>query len=222
MKKIYTTISAVLLMTSITFAQEFGVKGGVAMTNLYGADWDIDDFGDEVKNPLKIGLNVAGFARFGDGPLGFTAEAGFSQKGTVLKSNLVDDALGTLDAQTSWTLNYIDFNAIGNYFISDYVSLNAGLGISFLISGKLKNEYDATGAYSGLYNDSEDDAEIGEDISGLDFGANLGASFYLNESMHIEARYYLGLAPIDPNDDPDSVFNNAIMITFAYGFAGIY
>ena len=26
----------------------------------------------------------------------------------------------------------------------------------------------------------------------------------------------------DPNDDPDSVFNNAIMITFGYGFGGRY
>ena len=72
MKNIYTIILVALLTTSMSFAQEFGVKGGVSMTNLYGADWDMDDFGDEVKNPLKIRLNLAGFARFGDGPLRFT------------------------------------------------------------------------------------------------------------------------------------------------------
>ena len=105
-------------------------------------------------------------------------------------------------------------------------SLNAGLGISFLMSGKFKSELDVTGQYSDFYDEDdlsyEDDAEIGEDLAGLDFGANIGASFYINDAMHVNARYYLGLAKLDPSDNPDSIFNNAIMISFGYGFGGGY
>ena len=69
MKKIITTF-IFLIFTSALFAQQFGVKTGLNLTNVYGDDVILED--SLTKNPLKPGAKVAGFAQFGYGPLTMT------------------------------------------------------------------------------------------------------------------------------------------------------
>ena len=220
MRKIFFFFIIVLFANSISFAQEFGFKGGLSLANIYGEDRpDIDD---DQSNPFKPGFNFAGFFRFGEGPFRYTVEAGFSQKGTLIKYPETSENLGSYKPEQLFNLNYMDINAFGNYFISNRVSLDLGLGISFLINGQAKQVFNATGVYADLIEDSSNPAVIGEDVTGLDLGVKLGASFYINEKIHADAHYYLGFLTLDPDNnsdfDPDKMFNNAIMISFGYKF----
>ena len=220
MRKIFVFFIIVLFANSISFAQEFGFKGGLSLANTYGEDRP--DIYDEQSNPFKPGFNFAGFFRFGEGPFRYTVEAGFSQKGVLIKDSETSDNLGFFKQENSWNLNYFDINTIGNYFISNRVSLDAGLGISFIMNAKAKQVFNATGIYADIYEDGSNSANIGEDISALDVGVKVGASFYINEKFHADAHYYLGFLTLDPDNnsdfDPDKMFNNAIMISIGYKF----
>ena len=47
-----------------------------------------------------------------------------------------------------------------------------------------KQVFNATGSYADFYEDVSNSANIGEDISALDLGVKVGASFYINEKFH--------------------------------------
>ena len=215
MKKIIT-IFIFLIFNSFLYAQQFGIKAGLNLTNVYGDDVILED--SLTKNPLKPGAKVAGFAQFGYGPLTITTEAGISQKGYVTKLQ-IEDEFGSIKAKTTYHLNYLNLNTSANYFVSDMLSLNLGVGLSILLNGKYKEEYyDITGGYvDWFFVDYEDDAEIGEDISGTDFGVNLGSTFYITEKLFLDANYYLGLATLDP-DGNLSMYNNSISLSCGYAF----
>ena len=216
MKKITTTF-IFMIFTSVLFSQQFGIKTGLNLTNVYGDDKVFID--DDFTNPLKPGVNVAGFAQFGYGPLKFNVQAGISQKGFIMKDQIGGDSLGgSVKVNSTYHLNYIDINTSGNYFVSDMLSLNAGFGLLLLVNGKNTVKfYEHTGDYIGLFSDYENDAEIGEDLSGVDFGVNLGTTFYITESLLLDANYYLGLATLDPYED-SSIYNNSINISCGYIF----
>ena len=129
-----------------------------------------------------------------------------------------EDPLGSVKAKGMYHLNYLDINTSVNYFLSDVLSLNLGAGLLILLNGKnTLDYYDVTGNYVGLFEDFEDDAEIGEDISGIDFGVNLGSTFYITEKLFLDVNYYLGLATLDPDGD-DLIYNNGITVSCGYAF----
>ena len=214
MKKITTTF-IFLIFTSALFAQQFGIKAGLNLTNVYGDDKVFLD--DDFTNPLKPGAKITVFVQFGEESTRFTTNLGISQKGFVMKDQY-EDPLGSVKAKGMYHLNYLDLNTSVNYFVSDVLSINLGAGLSILLNGKnTLDYYDVTGNYVGLFEDFEDDAEIGEDISGIDFGVSLGSTFYITEKLFLDANYYLGLATLDPDGD-DSIYNNAITVSCGYVF----
>ena len=213
MKKITTTF-IFMIFTSVLFSQQFGIKTGLNLTNVYGDDAIIQDI--VTTSPLKTGAKVAGFAQFGYGILTFTTEAGISQKGYVRKLQ-IENAFGSVKAKSTYNLNYLDLKTSANYYVSDMFLLNLGVGLSILLNGKWTEEYyEMTGGYVGLP-DYESDVVIGEDVSGMDFGVNLGTTFYITESLLLEANYYLGLATLDPYGE-SSIYNNSVSISCGYAF----
>ena len=157
------------------------------------------------------------FSQFGDGPYKLTIETGFSQKGYIMKDE-EENELGSVKAKASYNLNYLDLNSTVNFFISDFISINTGVGLGVALNGKAKLEfYEETGIYVGAFQDNTDDAEIGEDISAFDLGLLFGSTFYLNENFLIDANYCLGLLTLDPDGD-DSVLNHVIAVSLGYAF----
>ena len=66
-------------------------------------------------------------------------------------------------------------------------------------------------------------ARIDEQFYKNNYNLGLGkeeskVSFYINEKFHADAHYYLGFLTLDPSDNPDKMFNNAIMISIGYKF----
>ena len=213
MKKITTLLLAVVLSNNV-FSQ-IGVKAGLNLSNVFGEDKLFLD--DDFKSPFKTGLRMSVFSQFGDGPYKFTIETGLSQKGYIMKDEEEND-LGSVKAKATYNLNYLDLNSTFNFFVSDFISINTGVGLGAALNGKAKLEfYDETGIYVGAFQDDTDDAEIGEDISAFDLGLLLGTTFYLNESFLIDANYYLGLLTLDPEGD-ESVYNHVIAVSLGYIF----
>ena len=214
MKKIITTF-LFLFITSFLYAQQFGIKAGLNLTNVYGDDKVFLD--DDFTNPLKPGAKITVFAQFGEESIRFITNVGISQKGFMMKDQY-EDPLGSVKAKGTYHLNYLDVNTSANYFVSDVLSLNLGAGLLILLNGKnTLDYYDVTGTYVGLFEDFEDDAEIGEDITGIDFGVSLGSTFYITEKLFLDANYYLGLVTLDPDGD-DSIYNNSITVSCGYVF----
>ena len=214
MKKIIT-IFIFLIFNSFLYAQQFGIKAGLNLTNVYGDEKVFLD--DDFTNPLKPGAKITVFAQFGEESIRFTSNVGISQKGFIMKDQY-EDQLGSVKAKGMYQLNYLDISTSANYFLSDVLSLNLGAGLLILLNGKnTLDYYDVTGNYVGLFEDFEDDAEIGEDISGIDFGVNFGSTFYITEKLFLDVNYYLGLATLDPDGD-DSIYNNGITVSCGYAF----
>ena len=213
MKKITTLLLAVVLSNNV-FSQ-IGVKAGLNLSNVFGEDKLFLD--DDFKSPFKTGLRMSVFSQFGDGPYKLTIETGLSQKGYIMKDEEEND-LGSVKAKATYNLNYLDLNSTFNFFVSDFISINTGVGLGAALNGKAKLEfYDETGIYVGAFQDDTDDAEIGEDISAFDLGLLLGTTFYLNESFLIDANYYLGLLTLDPEGD-ESAYNHVIALSLGYIF----
>jgi hypothetical protein len=204
-----------LSLPIISFGQKFGIKTGVNLSNVYGEDKEFID--DDFTNPLKTGLRIAVFSQFGDGPYKLTIESGFSQKGYIMKDEEVN-VEGSVKAKGTYNFNCLDINTMASFFVSDLISINSGLGLSFVLNGKATLEYyDETGLYVGYFQDQTDAAEIGEDLTAMDLGLNIGTTFYLNENFLIDANYYLGLLTLDPDGDV-SAYNNVVAISIGYVF----
>ena len=195
MKKLITILFAGLLTLSLS-AQQFGAKGGISLASVYGGDVD-DDL--TILNP---GIMIGGFGQLGDDNIRTTVELLFIQKGAKMADD--GDYLRLVH-------NYLDLNVMGNFFVSDAVSLNAGLYLGYFMSGKMVAKFDG-----------DKESESYDDMDGfnrIDFGSNFGATFYLNDAMNIDVRYGLGLSKLDEDGDGD-VYNNSIQISFGYAFGG--
>ena len=212
MKKLFFIL---LCLPVIGYGQQFGIKTGVNLSNVYGEDKEFLD--DDFTNPLKTGLRISVFSQFGDGPYKLTIESGFSQKGYIMKDEVVS-VEGSIKAKGTYNFNCLDINTMASFFVSDLISINSGLGLSFVLNGKATLEYyEETGLYVGYFQDQTDAAEIGDDLRALDLGFNFGTTLYLNENFLIDANYYLGLLTLDPDGD-FSAYNNVITISFGYVF----
>lgn len=192
MKKLITLLFASLLTCSLS-AQEYGVKGGIALASVYGSDADdIDD-----KTIMNPGIMIGGIAQFGDDDIRKTIELLYIQKG----ARAADDG-----DYFRLVHNYLDVNFMGNYFTSDAVSLNAGVYLGYFMSGKAVSKFDGD-KDTDSYNDDDMD-----DFNRIDLGSNFGVTFFLDDAISIDVRYSLGILKLDEDGDTD-LFNNSIQLS---------
>ena len=194
MKKLFAILSAGILTFSIS-AQEFGIQAGMNMANLSGEDMETD---------MKMGIFGGVTAAFSLTDV-MTLETGalYSTKGTQ------DENSGI---KTSMDLSYIEIPLNIAYSVSDQISLMAGPYLGLLMSANFKQ----SGEFLGETIDEE--LDIKDDIANMDFGINIGASFFINESISVGAGYQLGLADIGSEDDLDATHTN-IHIGMSYSLS---
>ena len=198
MKELIIILFAGLLTFSLS-AQQFGAKGGVALASVYGSD--VDDI--ENKTIMNPGIMIGGFGQFGDDNIRTTIELLYIQKGIKLADD--GDYYRAIH-------NYLDANVMGNFFVSDAVSLNGGLYLGYFMSGKHVSKFDGD-----KDSESYDDDDM-DDFNRIDLGSNFGATFFLNDVINIDVRYSLGLLKLD--DEGDDLFYNSIQISVGYMFGG--
>ena len=189
--KIYIIIVVSFFLVSNISAQSFGLKGGVALTNFIGADSDESD--------SRAGFYFGAFMKLGEGNIEWMPEVLFHQKGA--KEDITDMIKSEI------IMNYLDIGINGLFHINDELALAIGPYMGYAASGNSKVT---------IAGDTES-ASISDwdGINRVEFGANLGAIYNINDLLHLDVRY--GLAFTDMYQDV-SLRNSSIQIGVGYVF----
>ena len=201
MKKL--VLGAAIAMSSLTFAQQFGVKAGMNVSSL-SSDASLSD------QKSKIGFNAGVFM---NAPL---AE-NFSIQPELIYSQMGDKGTTTIlgtEYSSARNHDYITLPVMFQYNATPSFYLEAGPEFGLLVSAKnkLKNESNGnTLAESSNYKD---------DLNGFNVGVGLGAGYYFTPNVGLTARYVAGLTDIakDRPSGSDSVKNNVFQVGLAYKF----
>ena len=205
MKKLF--LGAAIAMSSLTFAQQFGLKGGMNVASI-SKDGTLSD------TSSKIGFNVGVFM---NAPL---AE-NFSIQPEVLYNDLGSKITYGQNDNNSYSTNlgYISVPVMFQYNATPEFYLEAGPQFSFLVNAnnKLKD-----GNNNTLVNDWTKLAK--DNLNTFDFGLGLGAGYYFTPQLGLTARYVAGMTKIGKDDNvygqpyKDSK-NNVFQVGLAYKFA---
>ena len=221
MKNLFKLLVLVIALTMTTevFAQTFGIKGGLNLSNLLAQD-DDDTYIDDAK--MIPGFHIGATAEF---PLTemFSFETGLllstkgfkmSEEETFMEENYkYEEKLNLLyldiplSAKASFDLGGAKiYGVFGPYL---------GIGLSG------KSKYEVT--FDGETESNEEDVKWGSDedesyLKRLDFGLTMGAGVEIN-SFQIGLSYGLGLANISTYTDGGYKINNRVLgISVGYKF----
>ena len=223
MKKLFTILCAAVLTLSVSAQAQFGVVTGLNMSAI-GSSATLET-GEEWVG--STGIHLGGVAHF---PLGDVIQlrtgAIYSQKGGKQTSL---DGLYTIDMTIN--LDYLEMPIEVAFVMGEVFALSAGPYIAFAMNKSVAIETtdpDAVG-WIAIGEAIMDDA-IDNDVSGVDFGLNFGASFTIAESFLIGTKYSMGLTNIfnpaitselyDPTETDDVWVNGCFSISFGYVFGG--
>ena len=201
-------LGAALAVSSLTFAQQFGIKGGMNVSSLSN-DAGLED------SSSKIGFNAGVFL---NAPLA----ANFSIQPEVLYNNLGSKVTLTdfdinndnYTAEYARHLDYISVPVMFQYNATPSFYLEAGPQFSFLLDAR--DKYKST--KNGSTTDS-DTRDLNKDaFNTFDFGLGLGAGYWITPKLGINARYNAGFTDIYKENNGDSVKNNNFQVGLAYKF----
>ncbi|WP_316814431.1 porin family protein [Pedobacter heparinus] len=204
----------------------FGIKAGVNLSRFnITTDKDLTEeeqnIFDQIKDYQKsnLGFSVTLYGDFGlANNLALQPAVAFQTKGSKFET---DNEV--LDGYAKVNLMYIDVPINLVYSIpastAGTVQISAGPYIGFAVSGKFKtkvgNEPEETEDIK--FGDRDDDQ-----LSGMDYGANVGLGFRMSNGLAINANYGLGLANIltkSAKESSDSKINNRVLgFTLGYSF----
>lgn len=201
MKKLF--LGAAIAMSSLTFAQQFGIKAGMNVSSL-STEEGLDD------QKSKIGFNAGVFM---NAPL---AE-NFSIQPELIYSQYGDKANGTVagnEYSYSRKLDYVTLPVMFQYNATPNFYLEAGPEFGLLVSAKNKIKNETSGQTV-----SESD-NYKDDLNGFNFGLGLGAGYYFTPNVGLTARYVAGFTDIykDGQNSGDAVKNNVFQVGLAYKF----
>lgn len=212
MKKILLG-TALLLSSSTLFAQSttmtgsdarIGIKAGV---NLSTVRYSGSDYANEVNDHTKsnIGYNFTVYGDFGVGN-NFFIQPGITLQNKGTKVEMSETLGGTTTSLTS-KIDVMSIDVPVNAVLriptgqTGAFQISAGPYIGFNIDGKRKETVsDGTNSLT-----DKDDLSFGsgqnDDVSSMDFGANFGLGYRLNNGFTIGANYGLGLSNLVPKDN---------------------
>lgn len=207
MKKLF--LSAAVVMGSLAFAQQFGIKAGMNVSSL-STDATLED------QSSKIGFNAGLFM---NAPI---AE-NFSIQPEILYNNLGSKVTKettingtTYRADYARHLDYITVPVMFQYNATPSFYLEAGPEFGLMVSAKDKFKTSQNGNTTAT-----SIADIDTDnFNTFNFGVGLGAGYYFTPNVGITARYTAGLSDIakDRPSGSDAVKNNVFQVGLAYKF----
>jgi len=214
-----TIVVFLLLFGTGSFAQNFGLKAGLNLSNLLVKD-ENDVLSDDFK--MNPGIHIGPTVEFPISKI-FSFESGLllSTKGFKVseKEGYMSEAY---EYKLKWNLFYLDIplTAKATYDfggVKIYGTFGPYVGMG--ISGKSKSEQ----IINGETESNEEDIKFGPDkeedqLKGYDFGLTMGAGLAL-KSIQIGFTYGLGLANILVYDGGYSKMNNRVLgISAGYKF----
>ena len=203
MKKLF--LGAAIAMSSLTFAQQFGIKGGMNVSSL-SKDSNLSDQGSKIGFNAGLFMNAPIAENFSIQP-----ELVYSQMGEKYDytAPITGDRISG-----STHLDYVTLPIMFQYNATPSFYLEAGPEFGLLVSAKDKQKNETTGqtiAESGNYKD---------DLNSFNAGIGLGAGYYFTPNVGLTARYVAGLTDIykDGQNSGDAVKNNVFQVGLAYKF----
>ena len=143
---------------------------------------------DSEGSELSPGFVIGAFMKFGESNIEFMPEFLFHQKGAK------SDSVGA-----SYVLNYIDLSANGLFHVNDELALSMGPYLGYIVSATVDSK-------------SISDWDI---FNRVEFGANVGAIYNVNDLLHIDLRYGFGFTDVI---ELNSLRNSSIQIGIGYVF----
>lgn len=218
MKKVF--LATLMVFTfGVSLAQvRFGVKGGLNVSTLTG----------NIENAEpKIGAHVGGLIEIKvANKFAIQPELLFSLQGA--KNDYVTNLGNTrYFNEEKINLMYLNVPVMAKFYVIPSFSLEAGPQIGVLLDSERKfTRKESNGNNSSSFSRSYD---IKNNLRTLDAGFNLGASYYFNNNMFVQARYSFGLSSIDKNDYNDNddyddydydngIHNGVFQASFGYRF----
>ena len=201
MKKL--VLAAALAVSSLTFAQQFGVKAGMNVSSL-SKDSNLSNQGS------KIGFNAGVFV---NAPI----STQFSIQPELLYSQMGDKydqvIAGTTYARSKH-LDYITLPVMFQYNATPKFYLEAGPEFGLLVSAKNKFTNEST---NYTINES---ANYKDDLNTFNLGIGLGAGYYFTPMFGVTARYVAGVTDIAKNrpNGYSATRNNVFQVGLAYKF----
>lgn len=203
----------VLTMASESFAQRFGLKGGLNLANMLVKD-DDKTYSDDLKT--SPGFHLGATAEFPITEM-FSFETGLLLSTTGFKATGEDyeDKLSLLylDIPLTGKASY-DMGGIKLYGVfGPYL----GMGLFGIYKSEETYEGETEKDYETI-NWGSDEAE--SDYKRLDFGITLGAGVEIN-AIQLGLSYNLGLANISPDTEDGFKINNRVLaLSVGYKFGG--
>lgn len=202
MKKLF--LGAAIAMSTLSFAQTFGVKGGLNLSTISNSDNAFETGETDVDSKSKAGFNAGVFVNIPVGEsFSVQPEVLYNALGTKITG---DDEEGNDNALTL-NLDYISVPVMFQYNVVPQFYLEAGPQFSFLVNSKLK------------LNDKEQDLND-DSFNSFDFGVGLGAGFNITPQLGVNARYVAGFTDVIKDNPTDDKFkNNAFQVGLTFKFA---
>lgn len=201
MKKL--VLGAAIAMSSLTFAQQFGVKAGMNVSSL-SSEEGLSDQGSKIGFNAGVFMNAPLAEKFSIQP-----ELMYSQMGDKYNQTIA----GTTYAR-SRNLDYVALPVMFQYNATPAFYLEAGPEFGLLVGAKNKFTNESTN------NTIAESSNYKDDLNGFNVGIGLGAGYYFTPNVGLTARYVAGLTDIakDRPSGSDSVKNNVFQVGLAYKF----
>lgn len=211
MKKVLLTAALAVFGFSAMQAQEisFGAKAGLNMANVVG---DIDD------SEMRLSFHVGGVMELSIAQdFMFAPELLYSSQGYKFSESGSEGGID-YDIEEVWKLDYINLPLMFKYYVADGFSLEAGPQVGFLIAANADYEENASGG--GVSISESESYDISDFVSSIDYGLNLGLGYKLESGLFFQARYNVGLANINDDDDSDDfkIQNSVIQVSAGFMF----
>lgn len=195
MRKVSAVVAALLLCTSVVFAQkmkkkaEFGFKAGVNISSFRTAV-DYSDFGPDV----KLGQVFGGFVQI-------PVTSRFFIQPEFLYSQLGSKAGSTIWGEVTFRYNYFSMPVLLKYNLVKSLNVYVGGEFDFLIRARTVELYKTS--------------TVTNDVNDFDFGytAGLGTS---GKKWTFDARYIHGSRDVSPVPETNTFFNQAVQLTVGY------
>ena len=207
------------MLASATFAQTFGIKAGMNMSNMVAEDNDVI-YSEDYKS--NIGFQVGPTMQFEiSDVMSFETGLLLGTKGY----NLKDELMGMdMDVKTSLLYLDIPMTAKATFDLGGAkLYLTGGPYVGVGLSGQMSGEM----SFMGQTQTIDEDLEFGSDeekhdLKRLDYGVTAGAGLEIR-NIQLGVTYGMGLANLSNNTDNGTNLTNTVLaIGLAYRFGYFY
>ena len=205
MKKLF--LGAAIGLGSLAFAQQFGIKGGLNLSNITDSDSEFADLNANVSSKSKVGF-------YGGLFMNAPISENFSIQPEILYNNVGTKITGKDEMGNNGSirlnLDYISVPVMFQYKATPSFYLEAGPQFGLLVNSNLKTEIDGTSVTTNVDKDN---------FNTFDLGVGLGAGYWITPQLGLNARYVAGVTDIaKDNNSTYNYRNNNFQVGLAYKF----